>query len=88
MPYFISKPTSRELQERLRETASRSSQRNAQGVVRRTEEAYEVSERMRRETGQEPVLSVDPDAPESRQARIETAQRLGSQDPERDERYM
>ena len=85
--HIISKPTRREQQERLRETASRSPV-PAAGVVRRTEEAFEISERIRRETGKELVYAVDGDAPESVQARIEIAQRIGSKDPERDERWM
>lgn len=82
--YIVSKPTRRELQERLAETASRSSQPAARGVVRRTEEAHDVSERIRRETGEEIVLAVAGDAPESKQARIELAQRTPgmTHDPE------
>ena len=82
MPYFISKPTRREQAEKLAESRARSSQPRAAGVVRRTEEAFEVSERIRRETGQEPVLAVDASAPESVLARIEVAQRMGFKDPE------
>lgn len=88
MAYIISKPTRRELQERLRETAARNPQPTVRGVMRRTEEAFEVSERLRRETGEEPILAVDGDAPESVQARIEIAQRIGSTDPERDQEFM
>ena len=79
--HIISKPTRREQSERLAESASRSTLRAA-GVVRRTEEAFEVSERNRRETGQELVLAVDANAPESVLARIEIAQRMGYKDPE------
>lgn len=86
--YFIVKPTRREQAEKLAESRSRSTQPAARGVVRRTEEAFEVSERIRRETGTEPILAVAADAPESVQARMEIAQRMGSTDPERDERYM
>lgn len=80
--YIISRPTSRELHERLAESRVRSSQPAARGTVRRTEEAHDISERIRRETGQEPVLAVDASAPESIQARIEIAQRMGFKDPE------
>ncbi len=88
MPGFIFKPTRRELREQLAESASRSSQPSAKGVLRRTEEAFEVQERIERESGKTVILSVAGDAPESKQARIEIAERVGSKDPERDEKYM
>ncbi len=87
MPYFNSKPTSRELTERLRASA-RGDSRIA-GRVRTTEEAHDIERRRARE-GVEFVqpYAVDANAPESRQARIDMAIRLGSKDPERDEKYI
>ncbi len=81
--YFIVRPTRREQAEKLAESRARSSQPGASGVVRRTEEAFEVSERIRRETGREVTLAVDAEAPESKAARIEIAERMGFTDPER-----
>ena len=87
MPYIISKPTSRELRERLAESQRGDSR--IRGRTRTTEEAHDIERRLARE-GEEFVrpFSVNADAPESRQARIEIAQRMGSKDPERDERYV
>ncbi len=87
MPYFISRPTSRELRDSLR--ASARGDKRIRGVTRTTEEAHDLERRMSRE-GEEftkPYL-VAGDAPESRQARIEMAIRMGSKDPERDEKYV
>lgn len=88
MAYFISRPTSRELHENLRASARGDSR--IRGRTRTTEEAHDIERRLAREHGEEFVrpFSVDANAPESRQARIEIAQRMGSKDPERDERYM
>lgn len=87
MPYFISKPTSRELRENLRASARGDS--TIRGRTRTTEEAHDVERRLAREgeSFARPFL-VDANAPESVQARIELAIRVGSKDPERDERYM
>lgn len=79
MPYFISKPTRRELQERLAETAARSTMRGVRGELRRTEEAYEVQRRLERETG-EPFtkpFAVSGDSPEAIQAERETLVKAG-----------
>ncbi len=92
MPGFIFKPTRRELQENLRESASRSSMPNVRGRVRTTEEAHDIERRLAREDGgfetDARPIAVDANAPESKQARIEIAQRVGSKDPEKDERWM
>ena len=87
MPYFISKPTFRELRENLRASARGDSR--IRGRTRTTEEAHDIERRLACE-GEEFVrpFRVDANAPESKQARIEIAQRAGSKDPERDERYM
>ena len=87
MPYFISHPTSRELRENLRASARGDSR--VRGRVRTTEEAHDIERRLARE-GEEftKPFWVDANAPESKQARIETAQRIGSKDPERDERWI
>lgn len=87
MPGFIFRPTSRELRENLRASARGDSR--IRGVTRTTEEAHDIERRMSREGENfvKPYL-VSGEAPESRQARIELAQRVGSKDPERDERYM
>jgi len=52
--------------------------------LRAREERRDIAERpIRRETGEEPTLAVDREAPESVQARIELAQRAGfTADPE------
>lgn len=87
MPYFISRPTSRELSENLR--ASARGDARVRGRTRTTEEAHDIERRLAREGERfERPFWVDANAPESRQARIELAERMGSKDPERDERYM
>lgn len=84
---IISKPTSRELRERLAESQQGDSR--LRGRTRTTEEAHDIERRLSHE-GEDfkRPFAVDPNAPESRQARIELAQRVGSKDPERDEKYM
>lgn len=85
--YFISRPTSRELRDNLRASARGDSR--IRGRTRTTEEAHDIERRLSREGEQfARPFSVDANAPESRQARIELAERMGSKDPERDERYM
>ena len=87
MPYFISKPTSRELRENLRASARGDSR--IRGRTRTTEEAHDIERRLSREGEQfERPFLVDANAPESKVARMTTATQLGSRDPERDERYM
>ena len=74
MPYFISRPTSRELRENLRASARGDSR--IRGVARTTEEAHDIERRMSRE-GEEftkPYL-VSGEAKESYQARIDLARR-------------
>lgn len=88
MVHIIVKPTRGERDAAMAESASRSTLPGVRGVVRRTEEAVEMSRLIERESGQEPTIGVSGDAPESKQARIELAQRMGSRDPERDERYV
>lgn len=87
MPGFVFRPTSRELRDNLRASARGDSR--IRGRTRTTEEAHDIERRLSREgeSFERPYL-VAADAPESRQARIETAIRLGSKDPERDERYV
>ena len=85
--HIISRPTSRELRDNLRASARGDSR--IRGKTRTTEEAHDIERRLSRE-GEEfrkPFL-VSGDAPESRQARIEIAIRMGSKDPEHDERYV
>lgn len=82
MPYLIFKPTRREREERLAQSRSRSPHRNIEGVVRRTEEAYEIErERAREGKPFERPYAVSDDAPESKQADRELLQRSGI-DPE------
>ena len=91
MVYIISKPTRRELRENLAESASKTNLPGTRGVLRRTEEAVEVGERLRREEGSDdiPVLAVSGDAPESKQARIDLAIRSGfKSDPEAAQEYV
>ncbi len=87
MPYFISKPTQRELRERLAE--SKGSRRDVRAVVRTTEEAHDVQRRLERETGEPFVkpFAVSGDAPESRQAERELMERSGIR-PEQVEEYQ
>ena len=78
MAYFIFKQTRREREERLAESRSTSGVRNVEGVVRRTEEAYEI-ERQRAKEGHEfkRPYAVSGDSPEARQAEVELLQRAG-----------
>lgn len=89
MPYFISKPTRRELQERLAESAAKSELRNVRGELRTTEEAHDVQRRVERETGEAFTLpyAVSKDAPESKQAERELLERGGIR-PEQIEEYQ
>jgi hypothetical protein len=83
MPYFISRPTSRELSEALR--ASARGDTRYRGRVRTTEEAHDIERRLARqgESFERPFL-VSNDSPEAHQARIELAQRAGfGADPEK-----
>lgn len=87
MVYIIRRPTSRELRDDLRASARGDSR--IRGRTRTTEEAHDIERRLSREGEQfERPFSVDANAPESRQARIELAERIGSKDPEKDERWM
>ena len=82
MAYLISKPTSRELRERLSESQRGDSR--IRGRTRTTEEAHDIEHRLEREgeAFERPFL-VSADAPESKQARIELAQSAGfAADPE------
>ena len=81
MPYFISKPTSRELRERLAESQRGDSR--IRGRARTTEEAHDIERRLAREgeSFDKPFL-VAADAPESKQARIDLAARINPRDPE------
>lgn len=76
--YFISKPTRREREERLAESRAKSPERGIEGVVRRTEEAYEI-QRARAKEGHvfDKPYAVDGNAPESIQAERELVQRAG-----------
>ena len=78
MPYFIFKQTRREREERLAESRSTSGVRNVEGVVRRTEEAFEV-ERQRAKEGLEfkRPYAVSGDSPEAKQAELELLVRAG-----------
>lgn len=88
MVHIIVKPTRGERDAAMAESASRSTIPGVRGVVRRTEEAVEVSRQIERESGHEPTIAVSGDAPESKQARMELAIRMGSRDPERDQAYV
>ena len=80
--YIISRPTRREREERLAESRTHASQRNVEGVVRRTEEAFEIERSRAREghTFARPY-EVSADAPEAKQAEAELLARSGI-DPE------
>ena len=78
MAYLISKPTRREREERLSESRAKSPERNIAGVVRRTEEAFEI-QRAREKDGIafDQPYAVSTDAPESIQAEREVVERAG-----------
>lgn len=78
MPYFISKPTRREREERLAESRSKAGRNDIQGVVRRTEEAFEI-ERQRSREGHafDKPYKVSDASPEAIQAERETLQKAG-----------
>ncbi len=85
--YFIVRKTTREREADLQE--SRRGDQRIEGRVRTSEEAMEVSEKRERQgMSFDKPYRVSADAPESRQARIEIAERMGSKDPERDEKYV
>ena len=76
--YFIVKPTRREREERLRESAARSSQPGVRGVVRSLEEAHDMQRQHEREgEAFTRPYAVSGDAPESKQAEAETMLRAG-----------
>ena len=85
MPGFISRPTRREREERLAESRDKAASagiRNVEGVVRRTEEAYEI-ERARAREGMEfkRPFAVSGDSPEAKQAEQDLLRKAGI-DPE------
>lgn len=87
--YIISRPTRRETQERLAESQRGNS--SIRGRVRNLEEAEAVQRRLEVEHGEafEKPFVIDADAPESKQARIEIAERLGFKaDPEAVEKFV
>lgn len=81
MAYQINKPTSRELQERLAESQRGDSR--IRGRARTTEEAHDIERRLAKEgeAFTKPFL-ISADAPESRQARLDTAAKINPADPE------
>lgn len=89
MAHFISKPTRRELQERLAESASKSSMRGVRGELRTTEEAHDVQRRVQRETGETftKPYAVSGSSPEAKQAEREVLERAGIH-PDHIERYQ
>lgn len=78
MVYIIVKPTRGEREAQLRESAAKSSQRGIRGVLRSTEEAYEVEREMARE-GEEfkRPYAISGDSPESKRAEAELLLRTG-----------
>jgi hypothetical protein len=86
--HIISRPTRREREERLAESRAKSSERNIEGVVRRTEEAYEIQRQRAREGKPfDRPYAVSGDSPEARQAEAELIARTGVSE-EVVERYM
>lgn len=75
---IISRPTRREREERLSESRARSGERGVEGVVRRTEEAYEI-ERQRAKEGKpfDRPYAVSGRSPEAKQADRELMLRAG-----------
>lgn len=89
MVHIISKPTQRELHERLEQSKRETNQQGVRGRVRTTEEAHDVQRRLERESGEAFVkpFAVSGDAPESKQAERELMERAGIR-PEDVERYQ
>lgn len=88
MPYLISRPTRRELRDRLRESVHKQGldPQRFRGAVGRTEEAHEVQRRLEREGEPfERVFLVSGDSPEAKRAEAELKLRSGI-DPESGER--
>ena len=76
--YIISRPTRREREERLAESRTRSTQPGVEGVVRRTEEAFEIATQREREGKPfDRPYAVEASAPEFIQAERELRQRAG-----------
>ena len=81
MAYIVVKPTRREREERLAESAARSKDKDIRGVVRNTEEAYEVQRQQARE-GEEfkQPYAISGYSPEAKRADFELMQRAGIKD--------
>ncbi len=81
MPYQINRPTRREREEKLAESRARGGVPHVEGVVRRTEEAFEI-ERTRAKEGYEfnRPYAVSGKSPEAKQAEWELLQRAGFND--------
>ncbi len=78
MVYIIVKKTQREREAHLAETRSRSSQRNIEGVVRTSEEAFELARQREREGVKfERPYQVDSDSREGKQANEDMMVRQG-----------
>ncbi len=77
MTYIISKPTRRELDEKLRASARGDS--SIRGRTRTSEEAFETARRLQRESGEAFVkpFAVVNDSPEARQAKQDEMLRYG-----------
>ena len=88
MAYLIFRPTRREREERLADSRAKSPERGIEGVVRRTEEAYEI-ERQRAREGKafDRPYAVSGNAPESKQAEAELMIRSGLT-PEQVDKYQ
>ena len=78
---LIFRPTKREREERLAESRTKSSDKNIRGVVRTTEEAFEVQRAHARE-GEDfkQAYAVSGLSPEAQQAEFEAMQRAGIKD--------
>ena len=82
VPYLIFRPTRRERESRLAESRARSPEQTpVEGVVRRTEEAYEL-QRQRAREGHEFLrpYAVSGLSPEAQKAEFELMQRAGIKD--------
>lgn len=86
--HIISKPTSRELRERLAESRQGTDQPHVRGVVRRVEEAFDLARRLEREgEAFTKPFAVSGDAPESKVAEMEMLTKSGIS-PEVAEKYI
>ncbi len=78
MVYIIVKKTTREREAHLAETRSRSSQRDIEGVVRTSEEAFEIARQREREGKPfDKLYQIESESAEGKQAHIDHMLKMG-----------